>query len=98
MQMIGIINNTELKQVKNHVDVNHSIISAFSVKQIRNSFHNYSLKNCPEGFKVLFYSEDGEIESIRHKTDEIFGIMWHPEREIPFLNEDLKMINLIFND
>ena len=92
MQIIGVINSTELKQVKNHVDVNHSIISAFSVKQIRNSFHNYSLKNCPEGFEVLFYSEDGEIESIRHKTDRIFGIMWHPERYKNFKLFDKRLI------
>lgn len=98
MQLIGIINNIKLKQVSNHVSINHPIISVNNLKQIRNSFHDYSLKNCPEGFEVLFYSEDGEIESIRHKIDRIFGIMWHPEREYPFLKEDLKMIRLIFND
>jgi len=98
MQMIGVINEVELKKVANHVNVNHSIISAFSEKQIRNSYHNYSLKSCPDEFEVLFFSGDGEIESIKHKTEKIYGIMWHPERETPFLNKDLKMISLIFND
>ena len=98
MQMIGVLNDVELKKVSNHVNVKHLIISKFEQNKIRNSFHNYSLVKCPEGFEILFTSEDGEIESIKHKTDKIYGIMWHPEREIPFLNEDLEMIRLIFND
>ena len=98
MQMIGVLNNVELKKVSNHVNVKHLIQSDLNQNEIRNSFHSYSLVKCPNEFKILYTSEDGEIESIMHKTDKIYGIMWHPERETPFLNEDLKMINLIFNE
>ena len=98
MQMIGLLNDVELKKVSNHVNVKHLIISKRKQKKTRNSFHNYSLTKCPKGFEVLFTSEDGEIESIKHETKNIFGIMWHPERELPFLIEDLKFINSVFND
>jgi len=98
MQMIGLLNDVELKKVSNHVNVKHLIISKQKQKKTRNSFHNYSLTKCPKGFEVLFTSEDGEIESIKHETKNIFGIMWHPERELPFLIDDLKFINSIFND
>ena len=98
MQMIGVFNNVELKKVSNHVNVKHFILSKSEKKNSRNSFHNYSLVKCPERFEILFTSEDGEIESIKHKTKKIYGIMWHPEREIPFLDEDIKMINSVFND
>ena len=47
-------------------------------------------------FIPLAYSDDGEIEAIRHKTLPWEGWMWHPERNAPFAKEDLKNITRIF--
>jgi putative glutamine amidotransferase len=49
------------------------------------------------GFDVLAVSDDGVIESIRHKSLPIVGTMWHPERENPFRNFDIKMVRSIYD-
>ena len=91
MQMIGVSNGSKLIKVKNHVRKNHSLINLtnenFPTKV--NSYHDYSLKNCPNNYKVTTISNDGNIESIKHKKYSIEGWMWHPERD--------KQINKINN-
>ena len=36
--------------------------------------------------------KDSEIESIFNKKKKIFGLMWHPEREVQFKKEDKNLI------
>ena len=43
-----------------------------------NSYHNYAIKEIPENFTALAYSEDGMIEAIKHKNLQWEGWMWHP--------------------
>lgn len=61
-----------------------------------NSFHNYGVKNIPEDFIISAYSEDGVIEAIEHKRYNIFGQMWHPERNSPFRKQDIRIIKRFF--
>lgn len=77
MQIMGIWAGAELKPVKNHVNTTHKL--SFGTV---NSFHNFSLKNCPKHFIVTERSEDGEIEAIRHAILPFEGWMWHPERNL----------------
>ena len=46
-----------------------------------NSYHNYSLKNCPKDFIITTKSTDGNIESLKHRFLPCEGWMWHPERD-----------------
>ena len=48
-----------------------------------NSFHNwgFKLKKFAEKLKTNTLAKDKTIESIQHKKFNIYGIMWHPERE-----------------
>lgn len=95
MQMVGFNLGVTLKKVKNHVGLKHKIYLE-SKKITVNSFHDYSLVECPKNFKVLSRSEDGNIESIIHNQLKIYGCMWHPEREKIFRPYDLKMFKKIF--
>ena len=64
MQIIGSYFNVKLKSVKKHTNILHTIYS--NKKKIKvNSFHKYSLKNCPKDFSIQFKSLDGNIESIK---------------------------------
>ena len=60
-----------------------------------NSFHN-ALEKEPSEFEVSARAEDGVIEAIRHKTLPWLGLMWHPEREKEFREEDLNTIKALF--
>lgn len=96
MQMMAHRAGATLKQVSNHVRTRHALHGQITGDV--NSFHQYALDVCPEGFEVLACAVDGEIEAIRHRTLRWEGWMWHPEREQAFLQEDLKRLEALFND
>jgi|MDTG01.1.fsa_nt_gb N5-(cytidine 5'-diphosphoramidyl)-L-glutamine hydrolase len=96
MQLIGKYFDAKLIKVKNHVNKKHAVISKFKKIDV-NSFHNYSLKNCPKNFKVVFNSQDGHIEAIYSKNKKIFACMWHPERNSNFEKQDINIFKYFFN-
>ena len=95
MQLISHWAGVKLKKVEGHVNTRHHIDNNF--KHEVNSFHKFSIKNCPKNFIVNGRSKDGEIESIVHKILPWKGIMWHPEREEEFNKLDIKYIRELLN-
>lgn len=94
MQMMAVFSGGTLKSVRNHVGTRHSLNG--EIHQRVNSYHNFSLAEKPSKFSTIAYSEDGEIEAIRHERLKWEGWMWHPEREQSFNSEDVsRLINLI---
>jgi putative glutamine amidotransferase len=85
MQMMADFFGVSLKQVSNHAGVRHKIITTSENFNLLpdevNSYHDLVVKKCPDDFDVLAYSEDNEIEAIRHKYLPWEGWMWHPERD-----------------
>lgn len=61
------------------------------------SFHNMALKSVPIGLTVEAYSEDGVIEAVKAKDKEIYGTMWHSERENPYAETDIQFIKQLFS-
>ena len=59
---------------------------------ITNSFHNYAITELGDGLIALAISSDTKdysIESFKHKSHNIFGIMWHIERERGMENSEV---------
>lgn len=94
MQMIANYENIPLKEVDNHNVTRHSVFG--ELNRDVNSYHRYSLTECPPNYKVIASSEDNEIEAIRHNYRLWEAWMWHPERETTFLAEDLIRITKLF--
>ncbi len=94
MQMMGIYAGGELIQVDGHVRVEHKLQDGDKPSDIFpepvNSFHNQVIRECPEDFKILAKSEDGNLEAIMHKELPWEAWMWHPERRESFLQSDLE--------
>ena len=63
MQMMAHWAGTSLNHVDGHVQTRHKLTG--QIAEV-NSFHDFSIANCPDNFKVLANSEDGEIEAISH--------------------------------
>ena len=100
MQSIGLYFGGSLQTVPNHVCVRHklrSVSTSFPYPDTVNSFHDFSLMECPKDFDICAFSEDGCIEAIAHKRLPIEGWMWHPERELESSKVDTDNIARIFS-
>jgi len=100
MQMLGMWAGAELIECKGHVGKRHQLIhSGIGIEGQRtvNSYHNYALSFCPNGFEITAQAEDGTIEAIKHKKMPWEGWMWHPERELPFSLDDTKRLTRLFS-
>jgi putative glutamine amidotransferase len=94
MQMMAHWAGTILHPVNGHVRTRHRLTGAITAEV--NSYHDYSIADCPAAFEVLAHSEDGEIEAIRHRSLPWEGWMWHPEREDHFTAHDMHRIKALF--
>lgn len=93
MQSILDYFGNELNDIDNHVGNRHAIYGEKGTTKV-NSYHKQgciSLKN--KDLSILMVAEDGVIEMIKHNFFPIIGTMWHPEREEPFQEEDIKLLN-----
>ena len=96
MQLLGVEGGTDLKSVKSHIKTQHRVSG--NINKVVNSYHKFSLTNCPLDYDVLAQSEDGEIEAIAHKELNWEGWMWHPERVENFDVCDLDRANNLFSN
>lgn len=81
---------------RDHVRTRHHL--KINGGQFVNSYHNFCLSQCPNGYHILAKAEDGTIEAIAHNKLPWEGWMWHPEREQPFnTNDIIRLISLFEN-
>lgn len=104
MQVIADYFNCDFKKVQKHAGTKHKLVVSdksrfkYNLKKIKtvNSYHNYAINNVSHNLIISARSVDGIIEAIEHKKYNIFGQMWHSEREEPFCQEELKIIKSLF--
>ena len=94
MQMLGVLAGTNLIRKSGHVNSRHDLVG--EIRHNVNSYHEYSLENCPKDYDVLAVSEDGTIKAIKHHDLPWEGWMWHPEREHCFSSEDRQRARKLF--
>lgn len=102
MQSILDYYGEELIEVKGHVAKrmmvhgdNDLLLGSFN-REV-NSYHNQAcveLKS--EKLHVLAKSDDGVIKAVCLQGGIILGTMWHPERENPFSQDDIRMVRSLF--
>lgn len=95
MQMMAHWAGTGLCPVQGHVRTRHHLSGKITGEA--NSYHGFSVTDCPSGFEVLARSEDGEIEAIRHESLPWEGWMWHPERENTFATRDIQRLKALLS-
>ena len=61
-----------------------------------NSYHDFCISECPDGYKVISRSDQNTIEAIKHLKLPWEGWMWHPERELNFDERDVARLQSLF--
>jgi len=100
MQVLNIYFKGKLNKIEGHMRKNHIIkgVNNFFKKKkfMVNSFHNYGIskKSISKNFIIYANDEKGNVEMFKHKTKNLYGVMWHPERNKNFsqLNKIVKKI------
>jgi len=104
MQVIQDYFNNSLCEVKGHVAIRHSLVveEGLRISNVVNNYQDVNSFNKYGAYKVygdllpVAHSLDDVVMAIEHKEREIFGVMWHSEREIPFNKNDQDMFKEIF--
>ena len=62
-----------------------------------NSFHDWgiTLDGLADAITVVARSADGMVECATTQAHPMLGVMWHPEREHPFREEDRMLLRKI---
>jgi len=98
MQIINIYYGGQLLPIEGHVASYHklNIASDYSeyILEMVNSYHNWAIKSSDlaSGLIPIASDEKGSIEAFIHESKPVAGLMWHPERETPFKQQDIKLI------
>lgn len=96
MQSILDYYKCKLVTVDGHVAVRH-VVSGDEGELEVNSYHNLACTSLlSDELTVELTSEDGVIEKVRHKELPMIGTMWHPEREYPYKESDVRMVKELF--
>ena len=99
MQLINQYFKGGEEKAMGHINVEHNIVQIGSVFDERvNSFHAYVIKKdtlSPKAEILAYTPVDDVIEAFKIKDKKVWGIMWHPERVLPFSDLDIKFIRNI---
>jgi len=101
LQMMAVWAGADLVKKQGHVGTRHQLVVTDQYSEWPgsvNSYHNWVLTSCPDGFEIAAQAEDGSIEAIKHITLPWEGWMWHPEREAPFSPQDIKRLKGFFSE
>jgi N5-(cytidine 5'-diphosphoramidyl)-L-glutamine hydrolase len=101
MTMINVhLGGTVTHYVSGHAGVRHEINlsqdSGFDKRRKSvNSFHRQAIRiiDLADALVAFAVSDDGLVEGFRHKKLKIYGMQWHPERDI----DDIETLNILKN-
>ena len=93
-----------LYNINNHVGIRHKLTVNQGFRMTKlinsfkdvNSFHNLGTENSCISLPVVATSQDNIVMALEHETEDIYGVMWHPERENPFKDKDQELFKYLF--
>ena len=96
MQVINLFFKGNQSKIYGHMRTKHKIFFKNKIfnKKIKtvNSFHKFGIpiKKMSNQFEVIALDKDDNVEIFKHKKKNIYGFMWHPER-----NKNYKELSFI---
>jgi N5-(cytidine 5'-diphosphoramidyl)-L-glutamine hydrolase len=95
MQMIQHRFAIPLRRVEGHVS-QRQVIRIDGEPRAVNSYHCFGAFDSRPPLAVWAIADDGVVKAIRHSAQPITGIMWHPERCVPFSPADIELFRQVF--
>ncbi|MGA2687405.1 MAG: gamma-glutamyl-gamma-aminobutyrate hydrolase family protein [Candidatus Korobacteraceae bacterium] len=95
MQMIQQRFAVPLRRVEGHVTQRQVIRIDGEPREV-NSYHCFAAFDSRPPLDVWAVADDGVVKAVRHSAQPITGIMWHPERCIPFSPADVALFRQVF--
>lgn len=90
MQLIQSVFGIALQRTPGHVTP-RQWIRLGEVRRAVNSYHNLGSFETVAELPAWAWSDDGVVKAVRHVSEPLLGIMWHPERLVPFRRGDLNL-------
>lgn len=106
MQLLNHHFDGALVGVEGHTAVRHPIepISGGGCLRLPdnlevNSYHDFGIdsETLAPVLEALALGPHCSIEALGHKSLPLWGVMWHPEREVPFAESDLIFFRKVFS-
>lgn len=94
MQLILHAFGVRLVPVEGHVATRHRVTFDGRRREV-NSYHRWAARSVSAPLLVSAACAD-VVKAVRHRSLDVLGVMWHPEREAPFAGEDLAMVVELF--
>lgn len=105
--MLGVFHGAALRPVAGHVARRHPVtrvageLASPAGRVVRdwpacfevNSYHAFTFASTP-GLVPLALADDGSVEALAHVELPQLGVLWHPERESPFVEGALDLLRL----
>jgi N5-(cytidine 5'-diphosphoramidyl)-L-glutamine hydrolase len=95
MQLLQQRSGVALRRVEGHVTA-HQTIDVEGVPTDANAYHCYGAFETREPFLTWAVARDGVIKAVRHRSQPVTGIMWHPERTQPAAASDIALFKRVF--
>jgi len=104
MQVIQDYFGNRLTNISGHVATRHNLAVEENCRLSEalkrypdvNSYHNIGTPNVEGDLLKIATSLDGIVKAVEHREKDVFGVMWHCERESPFRAEDKLLFEYIF--
>ncbi|MCC2667518.1 MAG: hypothetical protein K0S63_1434 [Gammaproteobacteria bacterium] len=91
-QHFGVI----LNEIAGHVVPRQEIL--VNNKKIEvNSYHTIGTTQTSPELIAWAKAEDGVVKAVKHQSLPIVGVMWHPERLLPFHDRDILLFKKIYS-
>lgn len=97
MQLVQHRRRVPLHRVDGHVEA-HQIISIEGHDAEVNSYHGFGTRENRAPLKVWAVASDGLVKAVRDPSRRTIGLMWHPERLVPFAKRDIDLFRNHFSE
>ncbi len=95
MQLIQQRCAVPLRRVEGHISA-HQTIWIEGRREVVNSYHCFGAVETRPPLDAWAVADDGVVKAVRHSSKPITGIMWHPERRLPFAPTDVELFRRLF--
>ncbi|MGA2371934.1 MAG: gamma-glutamyl-gamma-aminobutyrate hydrolase family protein [Candidatus Korobacteraceae bacterium] len=95
MQVIQQRFGVPLRRVEGHV-TQRQVIQVDGKPREVNSYHCFAAFDSRPPLGVWAIADDGVVKAVRHSAQPTTGIMWHPERCVPFSPADVALFRQVF--